>query len=573
MNKRLVYRFTLVVSLFLAGTLSAEDPWTFISIPDFLNNDVDSTGNGGRWTGDYSTNPEYFNPGEVGALPYVIDKIGQANADFVLVAGDLHQGRWSLDRVSSNPTVEQRISHLNTMADTYYPAWTQRWTDAGFTLGSDLLAIPGDHEYGDNDWNSSYDRELIPIYAQKFSEYMNMPTNGPIGYQGRSWSLQHKNLTLVGVDVYETDADGDMAPGVTGTQLDWVDQTLSGSAGHKIVMGHMPVLPGYDWRSSSAMGLPGDADTGFWQSMDSNDVSLYLCGEVHTVSAQQKDNILQLPHGSQPSKVSEFNYLEVTVYDDRLELTIKALETTIEGPNDFDLDPYGADPYVERIVKLTADQQAAGFQSVGTMTIDLTGPLPEFLNQTGILASKYTSYDRPAQTITAGLADSLVIEHHIEDYATSLGTFGDDVRAYSDRGHNWVASGGELPEALVGGEMLLPSTDDSSNPYVTMSLTLKEQAKVYVLMDGENLPNWLTESFTETGWEIALDKFDDGDIDEFFGVYEAEFLAGETVLLGENSTDAGAMYSLVMTPTPEPVTLGLLGLGGLGLLRPDRRRR
>ncbi|MEX0654094.1 MAG: LamG-like jellyroll fold domain-containing protein [Phycisphaeraceae bacterium] len=379
---------TAAGALALGGVMNparAEEPWSFVTIPDFLNNDVASDQTG--WFGDGLDGT--FDDGTYAALPYVIDRIAGESPDFVLVPGDLVQGRWSLDRFD-DVTVADRQNHIRTMANRFYPDWTQWWDDAGL----DVYTVPGDHEFGDNPWNKSYDSDLIPVYREVYEQHLQMPDNGPVGYERRAFSLNHKNLTLVGVDMFETDSDGDMRIGVTGEQLNWFEQTLADSdTDHRVVMGHAPVLPGWLQRSSSGLSLPGGAQTGFWEAMAEHAADLYLAGEVHDVSIQEQDQVLQVITGSQPSNVSDFNYLKVTVHDDRLELEIKQLLTTIERPRDKSLDPYGVDDYTQRQVKLTQEQHDAGFQTIGTMVIDKSTGQTQYLDRDGVFQSRYTDLD------------------------------------------------------------------------------------------------------------------------------------------------------------------------------------
>ena len=278
---------------------SAGETWTFVSIPDLFNNDVD-----------------YPDPLWDEAADYVLRQIKAENPDFVLVSGDLVDGHWwdGPEDVREN-------------AERYYTAWTERMRDQGL----EFYAVVGDHEVGDNDWDESK-QQLVPVFKEEFANRLGMPRNGPPGEVGLAWSLEHKNLTLVAVDVFEQDASGTVVPSVSGTQLAWARDTLEASSSvHKIVTGHVPIIPTDVRRASSGLTLAGGAGAPLWTVMSEGGASLYLAGEMHDVSTAEKDGVLQLVHGSQPGAVEEFNYLVATVSNEGIDLELKRIATDIEG--------------------------------------------------------------------------------------------------------------------------------------------------------------------------------------------------------------------------------------------------
>ena len=333
-------------------------PWTFVSIPDFTNNDV-----------------AYPEPRWDDALDYVLREIKAENPDFVLVAGDLVMGRWSHSR-----------EHLEKMAEIYYPGWIDRMKAHGLKY---YVAL-GDHEIGDLPWPEK-NSHLIPVYKDAFRKYLKMPTDGPDGYRGATYAVEHKNLLLLTVDQFEQDTDGKVHARVSAGQLDWLRDTLAKHRGavHRVFMGHVPILPKWRWRSSSRLHVPGGSNTPFWRLMRSAHADLYLCGEVHDVSIQEEGGVLQVVHGSQPSNVSEFNYLVVTVHPGRLELKLKAIETVLEGPSGKNLDPYGVDPYTKGTVRIAEDKKKQGFVTTGTMVIDKTSGGKSFAKRTGFFETCY----------------------------------------------------------------------------------------------------------------------------------------------------------------------------------------
>lgn len=356
----------VVLSLCAAalGDEPAEAPWKFVSIPDFLNNDV-----------------AYPEPRWDDALDYVLASIKAEGPDFVLVAGDLVMGRWSRSR-----------EHLERMAAIYYPAWVERMKAHRLPF----YAALGDHEIGDDPWPDGK-RQLVPLYKQQFVKYLKMPTNGPPGHVGTTYAVRHKNVLLISVDEFEQDTDDTVHVRVSRAQIDWLGDTFAGhrDASHRVVMGHVPILPKWRWRSSSRFSLPGGAAMPLWRTMAARDTDLYLCGEVHDITAQEKDDVLQVVHGSQPSNVRELNYLVVTVHPDRLHLELKAIETILEGPTGKQLDPYGVDPYTKGTVRIAPDVKEQGFKTVGTMVIRKTAAGKRFEQRTGFFLTRYHDLNEP----------------------------------------------------------------------------------------------------------------------------------------------------------------------------------
>jgi hypothetical protein len=310
--------------------------WKFISIPDFLNNDV-----------------AYPEPNWDQAIDYVLRGIKQENPDFVVVAGDLVWGRWSKSR-----------EHLEKKAGIYYPAWIRRMQ----AYGLQFYSAVGDHELGDNPWEGKK-KLLVPFYEEAYRKYLRMPENGPEHMRGLAFSLVHKNTLIIVADVFEKDKNGNINIGVSGEQLAWVKETLEihKNVKHVICVGHVPILPGWTTHSSSQLSIKNGEESDLWHIFEKYGVDLYLCGEVHDISVQRKGGVHQIVHGSQPSNVPEFNYLLVTVYPDRIDLELKKIETVLEGKIG------GGYKYANRIVRISEEKKKEGFVSAGKMTIRKIG--------------------------------------------------------------------------------------------------------------------------------------------------------------------------------------------------------
>ena len=349
-------RIVSAACLALCGTLgpaTAADPpktWTFVSMPDFLNVDL-----------------VYPQKGWEEALDYVLKAVKAENPDFVLVAGDLVMGRWAYG--------EKGVRHW---ADVYYPAWIKRMRDHGLTY----YACLGDHELGDDPWPPGQKKtRLVPEFKRAFVEHLKMPLNGPEHMKGTAWSLVHKGVLVVGVDVFEPDKKLGIAAKVTGRQLAWVDKTLADRKGaaHVVVMAHTPILgPVRRWSSSGLM-LEGGRGSPLWKTMSKRGVDLYLCGEVHDMTCTERDGVQEIAHGGLFGYNSRVNYLLATVAPDRITLELKEIDIVCEGPK---LWQVGTNRPRER-VSITEAVRGRGFVSVGRMVIDKTGPVRVMRGKTG----------------------------------------------------------------------------------------------------------------------------------------------------------------------------------------------
>jgi len=148
-----------------AGKNTADKPkWNFASFPDFFNFDVNEP-----------------NPRWRPALDYFLGHVKREDPAFVMVAGDLVDGRWV-----SGP---DQVQHLG---DIYYSGWIRRMRRHNLIP---YTAI-GDHELGDNPWPEKK-RKLIPHFYEAFERNMQHPQNGPEGYLERTYAVRHRNALII----------------------------------------------------------------------------------------------------------------------------------------------------------------------------------------------------------------------------------------------------------------------------------------------------------------------------------------------------------------------------------------
>lgn len=334
--------------------LQAQDssPWSFTSIPDFLNFDI-----------------EYPQEGWEDSLGFILESMKKDDPAFVMVAGDLVMGHWG-------PTADS----VNQWADRFYPQWIQRWRDHDLKI----YAAIGDHEIGDNPWRGEK-AKLVPVYKEAFRRHLRMPLNGPEHMKGTAFYWVHRNALFVAVDVFEQGKgkQGEIAAGVTGKQLAWFKQVLKDhrdQVAHIIVMGHTPVLRPVRTFSSSGMLTEKGADSAFWKTMATYGVDLYLCGEVHAVTCKQRDGIWQIAHGGLLGRTTQPNYLAVTVHPNRVELTLKEINL-INGTGRLPQHQKSKGPW--DTLTVTEDRKKKGFTTIGQATIDKTNSRKSFSKLTG----------------------------------------------------------------------------------------------------------------------------------------------------------------------------------------------
>lgn len=463
------FRRTLVTIAFcgmgLVPSRGDEPLIKFVSVPDFINMDlqlddprlfdltaarqaalVAEIGAGGPQA---NINPNVGNfigtveNGYRGASQVLLEALAAENADFFTVSGDLLYTRWPKSSQLSQPGAAQ---HIRDQADIYYDDWIANVANhAGFDL-SDVYTIVGDHEIGDNDWGTDK-RPLIPVYKEVYVDKVGNESTlaqgayvaAPAGFEGRTYAVQRGNLLLVGLDQFETfNAAGNYTQvgsqiasvkvDVTGTQLAWLDSTLTQadadpSINHVIVLAHAPVAGPNAVKVQHSSGLRNATgeDGPLWQTLAAHDVDLFLPGEVHDISMQLADDVLQVVTGTnifQPSdqpgassigfnlnspRTSEQNYMLVEVYQDRIDLTIKQIETKIWGNHGFANDPLNDAPYKNRETRVASATAEAGFQVTGTITIDTSGGSPVYRNRTGLFLSEFTFNPPPMVDVNIDL--------------------------------------------------------------------------------------------------------------------------------------------------------------------------
>ena len=182
----------------------------------------------------------------------------------------------------------------------------------------------------------------------------------------------------------------------------------------------------------------------------------------------------------------------------------------------------------------------------------------------------------------------------------TVGKFGEDAKAMTDRLHDYGASSAtvSLPSYLVGQEYIMIANNDRDNANFSLTVTIAQPSFVYLLIDNRlgdgdaaNPPNFAANMpWVPAGlwvpWsgngnhlnnaaypdDVGIDESADGSINNWSSVY-AKLMPAGTFTLGAPDNAGRNMYGVVVAAIPEPGTVGLLllGAGVLGTARRSRR--
>lgn len=353
----LITTFFVCNSQEIKSTEQGRETWTFVSIPDFLNFDI-----------------EYPQHGWEDALGFILNSMKKEDPAFAMVAGDLVMGHWGID--------EQEIYQW---AEVYYPQWIKRFQDHKLKF----YTAVGDHELCDNPWHGEK-AKAVPYYKEAFRRHLNMPLNGPDHMQGTAFYWKYKNALFISVDVFEEGkgSQGDIVAQVTGKQLAWFEDVLSMHreyVDHIIVMGHTPVLRPVRKFSSSGMVTEKGRDSDFWRMMSKYNVDMYICGEVHAVTCTQRDGVQQVAHGGLIGRTTKPNYMAVTVHKDKLELELKEIDL-INGEGRLWQKNKDKGPW--NTINITDERKEEGFTSIGYVSINKSTGSKSFESISGFFDEK-----------------------------------------------------------------------------------------------------------------------------------------------------------------------------------------
>ena len=328
-----------------------EENVTFVSFPDFFNFDVPQPWP--RWDK---------------AVNYFLNQVEIEQPDFVAIAGDLVDGRWT----DSPECIEQN-------GTLYYSDWKQRMKKHDLKY---YTAI-GDHELGDDPWKKDK-LKLIPHFERVYDNLLDMPENGPEGKKGLAYYVRKGDLLFITVETFQVVGDS-MRCSVFGEQLEWFKKVLQKhkDAKFKVVQGHIPIWGDPSARSSSKLMLDKGKDSKFYKTMTKYGTDLYLCGEFHDVTISESEGLWQIVHGASWGRkiVSTEDYLVANMENNNLNLEMKRIYKDASGGHMWNVNkPRGP----REIVEINSKTLQNGPEIIGEITINKKNGKKKYLNRSGV---------------------------------------------------------------------------------------------------------------------------------------------------------------------------------------------
>lgn len=207
--------------------------------------------------------------------------------------------------------------------------------------------------------------------------------------------------------------------------------------------------------------------------------------------------------------------------------------------------------------------------------------------------------DRPAAKATGMTFDIENPTGTIVTAGYTVGRFGEDAKAMTDRAHDYGASSATvgLPAYLVGQEYIMIANNNRDNATFALDIVIAQTSLVYLLIDNRlsdgdaatppdftTRMNWVSQlgfvPFSLNGNhlgnpafpdDVGIDESADGTINNWSSVY-GKVVAPGTLTLNEFGEAGRNMYGVVVAAVPEP-GVGSLILMGAGLLAVTRRAR
>jgi hypothetical protein len=147
--------------------------------------------------------------------------------------------------------------------------------------------------------------------------------------------------------------------------------------------------------------------------------------------------------------------------------------------------------------------------------------------------------------------------------------FGEFAQCYVDRTHLYADLPPELPE-LVGAEYILTADNDKNVDDVTIDVTFSATATVFLILDNriggtaggkgvdpilDDELTWVTAlGFVDTGFDIGIDEWGDGYVDQYSSIFAASLPAGTHTFGEQHDGVLRNMYGIVAVPSgSEPI--------------------
>ncbi|MCX5709522.1 MAG: autotransporter domain-containing protein [Candidatus Omnitrophica bacterium] len=276
---------TFIVVLYccslLCGRAYATTPWSFAVIGDTRGADTTTTTGVSEYLPAIAS--VITNPSSV--------QTGAITPSAVFVSGDLINGN---DLLNSSGVPDYRIQY-----DTQFANWKSTAYGMGsvYAAGIPVYTVRGNHENNADDGlppdSSLHPTTLTTAYYNALGS--SMPTDGPAGQVGYTWTKVVGNVRIIAVDQYfYYNATKQGTSNYYQIDQDWLNTQLAAptTAKYTLVMAHEPVFYldnalGDFYGSINSNGSANAAGVAarqtFWNSLGSNGVKMYLCSHVHNV--------------------------------------------------------------------------------------------------------------------------------------------------------------------------------------------------------------------------------------------------------------------------------------------------
>jgi hypothetical protein len=180
-----------------------------------------------------------------------------------------------------------------------------------------------------------------------------------------------------------------------------------------------------------------------------------------------------------------------------------------------------------------------------------------------------------ASRLIASVADNLKSSQTAKYYRVIGGGFREDCQAFVDRQHQWNGLDERgIPPFLRSADYVMTFNDDKVNADLRIAVTLLQPCRLYVLLDDRApLPNWLSDAFVDTGWDLGVDEgYDDvatvktavgagKSLENTCSVWAKDVRTPSTVLLG-------SLREVKIDSHPRDVELTMYGIAATPLALP-----
>ncbi|WP_442481650.1 chitobiase/beta-hexosaminidase C-terminal domain-containing protein [Aeoliella sp. SH292] len=218
---------------------------------------------------------------------------------------------------------------------------------------------------------------------------------------------------------------------------------------------------------------------------------------------------------------------------------------------------YGKSDVAQVDTQLVGMSSDSSIHIPGNNSLGFQWTLDDFDDSAWLSGELGIGFDQSGSSPADAVASVSINNSVVPSYTITSGGMGEGALAYVDRVHVYR----QVPQFLVGADVIRTSNDDKSTGSFSMNVSLDEISDVYLLIDnrvgdnnattpptlGGSVMPWVASmGFTNTGWQIGLDEGANGDVNNYVTVYVlSEVPAGTVLNLGaQNNGTARNMYGV-----------------------------